>query len=731
MKIIKPAIFLFFLAVAFCIAENVDAAVIQRAPNNLGLVGYWSFNEGTSTKATDMSGHGNTGTLNGANGLPTWTGGRLGGALNFDGVDDYVDIAPTAVTALTQGTISAWIYPTGDVYSFIVCLSDKDVVATFAGMAFEATPDYGVYLKTAAWYGRNGATQYIMAVSAGGSVPRNKWTHIVVTVDGSGNSMYLNGAKITPTYNKGTASVTSFFSTVSDPDTFRIGMLNISTTDTFYKGLIDEVRIYNRALTAAEVATLYKAGLVQYQPSAQNKKLTSGLVGLWSFNGADMDWASTTAEALDRSGQNNNGDVNGARAVSGISGQALNFDGVDDYVSASASGVNTSAGQYNTVSFWMYDTGTADTQLPFQWTGVGYGLILLYPTDERYFGFNTLNGEVYGIAGLPRNSWVHVVAVFYNGNPSSGSQLYINGVQQSLSYVWGASSNTQNVTAPFRVGTDSTNSWPYRGKIDEVRVYNRALSASEILDLYNIGAARLKPGSSLVKKYTDSSLVGNWTFNGPDVSNAANLAYDRSGNNNNGTMVNMATTTRYVSGISGQTLKFDGVDDYVDAGSASSLDDLQTWTVSAWVYLKSLPATGKWESIVAKADISQNESYQLYIQNDGGNIYLGTYAGGTIDKQAKSSYGILSLNQWTHLVGVLDKTTTDLPKLYLNGVETGYSSRTDGNGNRSDANNNLIIGAENYTAGSAIYFNGLIDEVRVYSRALSADEVAKLYRAGR
>src|SRR5450830_343970 len=65
-------------------APAADASVIQTPPNNIGLVGYWSFNEGTSTKATDFSGHGNNGTLSGST-LPTWVAGKLGGALSFDG----------------------------------------------------------------------------------------------------------------------------------------------------------------------------------------------------------------------------------------------------------------------------------------------------------------------------------------------------------------------------------------------------------------------------------------------------------------------------------------------------------------------------------------------------------------------------------------------------------------------------------------------------------------------
>ncbi|GAG34644.1 unnamed protein product, partial [marine sediment metagenome] len=84
-------------------------------------------------------------------------------------------------------------------------------------------------------------------------------------------------------------------------------------------------------------------------------KMTDGLVGHWTFNGGDMDWSSTTAEVLDRSGNSNNGNVTnfGQEAVTGgISGQALGFDGVDDIISvSSASGLPNTIGS---VSFWLY-----------------------------------------------------------------------------------------------------------------------------------------------------------------------------------------------------------------------------------------------------------------------------------------------------------------------------------------------------------------------------------------
>src|SRR5690606_20679208 len=111
-----------------------------------------------------------------------------------------------------------------------------------------------------------------------------------------------------------------------------------SSVSRYANGVIDEPRIYNRALSADEVKNLYDLGTPQTVNASQNSSMTSGLVGEWSFNGADI--SGTTA--YDRSGSGNNGTLtNGPTPTFGKVGQALSFDGTDDYISVAdpASGV--------------------------------------------------------------------------------------------------------------------------------------------------------------------------------------------------------------------------------------------------------------------------------------------------------------------------------------------------------------------------------------------------------
>lgn len=326
MKLKKPIIIFLAMLAVFIFAKHCSAAVIHRAPNNLGLVGYWSFNEGTGTKATDYSGNGNTGTLNGANGLPVWTVGKSGTALRFDGADDHVTVNANSILQPSIITISAWIKPSS--------LDDDWIVSTQTSDPYNY--NYGYVMRVQypentvnCYFGRGSSTAGTSQVPVIAGI----WQHIICSYDGSYARIYLNSVEATPNSAAGSMSYAG---------TENVYISSHYSTSRHFVGQIDEVRIYNRALSAAEVATLYKSsGLSQINPSAQNKALTSGLVGLWSFNGADMDWASTTAEARDRSGQNNHGDVIGPKAAIGQVGQALQFSrggGGATYMSLSGSG---------------------------------------------------------------------------------------------------------------------------------------------------------------------------------------------------------------------------------------------------------------------------------------------------------------------------------------------------------------------------------------------------------
>ena len=253
------------------------------------LVGYWNFDEGSCITATDSSGNNNTGTL--VNG-PTWVPGKIGiGSLSFDGVDDRVTVAHNASLTPAAITISAWIKPATDGVT-------KRII--------DKNPGYLIRRLT------NGAVQFIPGfINSNATAPSGAWTHIVITADSTGTNWYINGVldKVTSTAYAPSGTASLVFG----------GNLD------FYAGDLDDVRIYNRALTATEVTALYNSGSAKVRAPDN-----TGLVGYWSFN------EGVGNKAGDFSGGGNTSTLTGANGLpawtAGKMGKALSFDGVDDYV---------------------------------------------------------------------------------------------------------------------------------------------------------------------------------------------------------------------------------------------------------------------------------------------------------------------------------------------------------------------------------------------------------------
>jgi hypothetical protein len=213
---------------------SAGVAVTVSNTQAAGLVAAYSFNEGTGVTAADASGNNNTGVLSNA----TWTAqGRFGNALLFDGTSSVVTIASSASLTLTTGlTLEAWVYPTGSVdYWRTVIQKAVDAFYLQAGSNL-ATPAMG------GTFGGSGGTTTAYAASA---LPLNTWSHLAATYDGAQIRVYVNGALA------GSQAVTGALET--NGNAIRIGA-NTYAGESF-QGHIDEVRIYNRALSQAEIQT--------------------------------------------------------------------------------------------------------------------------------------------------------------------------------------------------------------------------------------------------------------------------------------------------------------------------------------------------------------------------------------------------------------------------------------------------------------------------------------------
>ena len=223
------------LTLTIIAAPTITPNVTQVAGGS-GLVAQWKFDEGSGAVACDSSGNGNTATL--GNG-PLWTAGKVGNALYFDGVDDNLVVAASNSLNLSSSfTLSAWVNPASASTDF------RSIV----------TKNYKYYLyASVAGYCGNGSPLGGVSGGAGHTVCHpsplaiNTWTHLAVTYDGSTLTLYRNSVAV----------ATSNFSGTLSPST---GTLQIGASQygEHFQGLIDEVRIYSRALSVTEIQAIYQ-----------------------------------------------------------------------------------------------------------------------------------------------------------------------------------------------------------------------------------------------------------------------------------------------------------------------------------------------------------------------------------------------------------------------------------------------------------------------------------------
>ena len=264
------------------------------------------------------------------------------------------------------------------------------------------------------------------------------------------------------------------------------------------------MRIYNRALSASEIYTLYREGNQRIQiATTKPPTLTANLIGHWTFDGKDI-YATT---ALDKSNSNIGGAITGpVKKVAGKLNQAFSFDGTSNYVRVPDS---------STFEF----TNGSGTDLPFSismWirprnlgAGVGGPLITKWNTSSAVeWDFITYNNTLemvlrsdssnstsrfasFGTGYL--NRWTHVSMSYDGSESSNGIRVYINGVR----------SDTDTITAGTYVGMSDTSAdiaiggrfnggnldtgFIFKGDIDDVRIFDRALTASEMYQLYRLG----------------------------------------------------------------------------------------------------------------------------------------------------------------------------------------------------------------------------------------------------
>jgi hypothetical protein len=409
----------------------------------------------------------------------------------------------------------------------------------------------------------------------------------------------------------------------------------------------------------------------------------SGLVGLWHF---DEGKGSTAA---DSSGNGNTGTLSGGKF-----GNALCFDG-NDYVDVEDIGVT---GDW-TIEFWAkLDTVAPIIQYPIgtgAGTSYGAGIFLAYVADKwgLYDGTNWISGTTSTTTGV----WYHI-AVTKSGATYT---LYLGGSSEASGTLADVDITTLQIGRRIDPGGGV---WYFHGVIDEVRISN---------------IARAPPFDLTVAPSVDANTVALWHFD----ESVGNIAYDSSGNNNHGTIygANWAGPT-WVDGRFEKALSFDGVDDYVWMQDNPSLDfgASDSFTLEAWI--KTTDSDSGYNNIIRKDNYMMGEPRALWliaVYNPGGKlrgfIYDGSGKWLFIESSTSVNDGV-----WHHVAFVRDAVNDKL-RLYIDGSEDPVTPVTDTTIDTLENSGWGAIGAYANPKSQGEFFNGIIDEVRIYNEALSAD----------
>lgn len=428
----------------------------------IGLLAHYKFDP--QTGATDSSGNGLDGVFQGDASVDTTSGtNQVGdGKLTLDGTGDYVDLTSSIsrFDDLSEGTISAWVNTTDTGFNTILDTNDG-TTSNFASLWI----DNGQLI----WSVNVGGSSLVRTTSTA-TINDGNWHHIAVTTDGSGTSIYMDGVKLTGaaiTYSSST-DTTAFFDDVTGATTVSLGAYNSGGVGGEFDGLIDDVRIYNYAVTESDMSDLY-AYRSETPADLAITETTQGGIRINEDGGNDAYFIADDGDSV----------------LGGLTEFTIEM----QFASTSIT---------NQTTLFSYATEADSNALLSIVSGT---TLLLYTDGASYsfsgFDFTSLDdGEVHGIA----MTWDSV---------TGEAELYVDGVVKStISSVAIGHSIDAGGTLVFGQEQDSVDggyiaSQIFRGTLHDIRVFDDVRTAGEIAASYR---------SEL--PYDEANLLANWKFDG-------------------------------------------------------------------------------------------------------------------------------------------------------------------------------------------------------------------------
>jgi len=555
--------------------------------------------------------------------------------------------------------------------------------------------------------------------SAATEIQSGNWYHVVVVRNGSSAKVYKNGIDVT-------SSAGTHINPTSTSANAYIGQRG--STD-WFKGIVDEVKIYPFALTQDEVladmnfgkaavfgatSTASDGSTADFSSSRKycvpgDTSTCNAPTSHWKF-----DENTGISTAYDTSGSGNNGSLvsmTESSWVPGKLGSALDFDGSADYVSVSTNNLFDTIPSNGTIEAWVY--------FDSEYSGSGHRYVIDKVNDEtggsndlfRLYFVNSSGALRFMIENngskteldTTQTTWAtgwHHLAITWG---SGGMYIYRNSIQDGYDSNTGVCSTGS--TRDFAIGANRFGGGAgsiMDGKIDDVKIYEYARTPAQIAWSYNRG----KP-------------TGWWRFD----KDTGTTAYDASGNSNDGTLTNMDAATDWVAGKRNYGLDFDGSNDVVTVTNATAIDfdeALQNGvTFMGWVNVD-----------------SDGESNTGEIFDKGANTYCRTdsESASKVDLECKLDLATadaslnlsaaLDINTWYHVAMVYEDDADDEITIFINGQNRGSSTNGVGSPASTDTSN-LSIGGD-----TSNNFDGTLDDFRVYNYGLTQKQIYDAMQQG-
>jgi len=238
-------------------------------PLSRGLVGYWSMQEGSGGTIYDISGYGNHGTLEADT---HWVPGKFGPCLDFDGDGDYVQAPNPSFASDTEGTIVLWFYrsDSGTDKTVFYC-GDSGSNNNFFVFNIDGVERPKFRVKTSSDILSTGGQAGTLQFST------NTWYQVAYVAHSSGNTIYIDGLEYTDVdYDTGSSSTQAWFGNLSGVDACELGRRDVASPGQYFNGQIDNVLIFDRALSASEITQLYLEPFCLFEQPTPELYVSSG-----------------------------------------------------------------------------------------------------------------------------------------------------------------------------------------------------------------------------------------------------------------------------------------------------------------------------------------------------------------------------------------------------------------------------------------------------------------------